>query len=284
MKRIFAKTIVTLLLITFFVSTVYAANVFTENFDGLTDGTDITTDNTNFDYVRIGSGGGTITAEQAASGEMHLRLGGSSSTSLNGVGVQDSLGGMTITTLNFRWKPEDTAGDLFIGMGSGSMFTGNGIFVTDQLMWGIQSNNGILQYRTTIWNDVGTTLTSGTNYEFHVVANRSGSTVTYGGNSVSNATMDLFIDGSLVGDDLPITNNQNADGFRIYQVNGSHYSAIDSITIDNTALDPFTPTAITLRSLTATSAQSPWPTPTLLASVGIVLGGTIILWRRRREH
>ena len=280
MKRVFAKTIVTLLLITFFVSIVYAANVFTENFDGLINGVDITTYNTNFDYVRIGSGGGTITAKQAASGEMHLRLGGSSSTSLNGVGVQDSLGGMTTTTLNFRWKPEDTNGDLFIGMGSGAMFTGNGIFITDQLMWGIQSDSGNLEYRTDVWNNVGTTLTSGTNYEFHIVANRSGSTVTYGSNSVSNAAMDLFIDGSLVGDDLPITNNQNADGFRIYQINGSHYSAIDSITIDDTALDPFTPTAITLTNFTADTPTQPL---IIFALALIPLSGALFLLRHRQS-
>jgi hypothetical protein len=254
---------------------VYAANIFTETFDTLTAGTAIATTNTAFDYVRIGSGGGSITAEEATSGELHMRLGGSSSTSLNGVGRQSDLGGATVTTLNFRVKLEDTLGDFFIGMGTGDMFTGNSTFATTQLMWGIQFNNGVVEYRTGSWNSTGQTLTADTNYEFHIVANRSGSTVTYGPNSVANGTMDLFIDGTLVGDDLAIANNQNAAGFRIYQINGSSYARFDSITIDNTALSPFTPTAVTFSGLNAAS-------PFAVLAVGLLAATGLVVLRKRK--
>ena len=277
MKRL----LITLLILSAIIWTpVYAANVFTETFDSISSGTDVTTSNTNFDYRRIGSGGGSITAETATSGEVHMRLGGSSSTSLNGVGIQDSLSDLTVTTVNFRVKLEDTLGDFFVGMGTGTTFTGNSIFSTDDLMWGIQFNNGAVEYRTGSgsgsWNSTGESLSTDTNYEFHIVANRSGSSINYGSYSVANGTMDLFIDGSLVGDDLVITNNQNATGFRIYQINGSSYGRFDSITIDDTALEPFTPTAITLSGLSARATS-----PALLVG-SVLLLGAVIVWRRKR--
>ena len=258
----------------------YAANVFSEDFNSLTPGSNITTSNTNFDYVRIGSGGGSITAEQATSGELHMRIGGSTSGSLDGVGIRSSLGDLNLLTMNFRLKLEDTNGDLFVGAGTGNTFTGNGTFATNDLMFGIQSNNGVLQYRTSSWNDVGVTLSPDVNYEFHIVANRSGSTVVYGSNSVADGTMDLFIDNTLVSDDIPITNNQNATGFRIYQINGGHYARIDSITLDDAALSPFSPTALTLNAF---QARGSTPAVNLLAALALfTLGGTALRLRRRK--
>lgn len=156
----------------------YAANIFTETFNGLLNNTNISTSNTNFDYVRIGNGGGSITA-QVVNNVTYMRLGGSESGSLNGVGVQSSLGEADVTTLNFRMMLEETNGDIFFGLGKGSTFTGNSIFNTNDLMWGMQSDNGNLRYRTTSWNNTGQTLIPLTNYEFHIVANRSGSTVNF---------------------------------------------------------------------------------------------------------
>jgi hypothetical protein len=108
--------------------------LFEEYFDTLTPGSAITTDNTAFDYVRIGTGGGSITAEEA-NGEVHMRLGGTSSGSLNGAGItggtdpgDESLGGAEVVTLNFRMRMENTDGTIFIGMGEGTMFTGNVTF------------------------------------------------------------------------------------------------------------------------------------------------------------
>ena len=209
-----------------------------------------------------------------------MRLGGTTSTSLNGVGIQNSLGGAAITTVNFRMNLEDTAGDIFIGVGSGTMFTGNGTFSTSNLMWAIQSDNGNLEYRTGSWNNSGQTLIAGTAYEFHIVANRSGGTVNYGIYSVANGTMDLFINGTLIGNDLAIANNQNADGFRIYQTSGGSYADIDSITIDNTAVAPFTPTAVSLQNTAATSSNS---TGLVVVLAVVTLLGTS-LWLRRRNN
>ena len=276
MKRL-SLILVTILALALIWMPVYAANIFTENFDVLNDDDSIETTNTAFDYVRIGDGGGSITAKQAVSGEMHMRLGGSSSTSLNGVGIKDSLGDGKITTLNFRVKLEDKNGTFFIGVGKGTRFTGDSTFATNQLMWGIQFKQGAVEYRTDTWESTGQSLSVNTNYEFHIVANRSGSTVNYGSNSVENGKMDLFIDGILVGDDLDIANNQDAAGFRIYQVAYSgetpSYARFDSITIDNTALAPFTPNAVTLASVNALS-------PFVALSTALLLAAGLVLLRR----
>lgn len=277
MKRVLPILVIVVMVSVLGWMPVYAANIFTETFDILAAGTAIATTNTAFDYVRIGTGGGSITAEEATSGEMHMRLGGtSSSASLNGVGRQSDLGGATVTTLNFRVKLEDTLGDFFIGMGTGTTFTGNMMFTGADLMWAVLLDNGAVKYRVgTVWNNSGQTLTANTNYDFHIVANRSGSTVTYGANSVADGTMDLFIAGTLVGDDLTIANNQNATGFRIYQINGSSYARFDSITIDNVALPPFTPTAVAFSGLSATS-------PLISLAMALLATTGLLVLRKRK--
>ncbi len=280
MKRKILSTIIVCLLGFGVFNVAYASVSFAEYFDTLSAGTSITTSNTNFTYVRIGTGAGSITAETAVSGEPYMRIGGSSSGSLNGVGIQSTLGNLSLLTMNFRINLDETNGDLFIGAGSGTMFTGNSAFNTSQLMFGLQSNNGNLEYRTIAWNSTGQTLVPGTNYDFHIVVNRSGSDVNYGGNSVANGTMDLFINGSLIGDNLTIANNQNATGFRIYQIDGSHYARIDSITIDNTALSPFSPTALTLTQFSAKDLTAYGIFPLL----GLLLVSTALLWARKRLH
>jgi hypothetical protein len=268
----------------FSASTVWAATVFEEYFTGLTPLANITTSNTNFDYVRIGAGGGTITSQRTASGEDYMRLGGSSSGSLNGVGIQNSLGNLDVVTMNFRMSLESTDGTIFFGMGNGTMFTGDGGFNTSQLMWGIQINSGILQYRTSGWNNFSpsVTLAAGENYEFHIIANRSGADVTYNGgsNTVQSGRMDVYLDGTLIGNNVAITNNQNATGFRIYQINNELYARFDSITIQDEAVDPFTPTAATLQSLTAVTAASPIFLIVALL-VGIAAAGTAVVVGRR---
>ncbi|MEA3396645.1 MAG: hypothetical protein U9R05_04200, partial [Chloroflexota bacterium] len=122
-------------------------------------------------------------------------------------------------------------------------------------------------------------LNDDTEYHFHIVANRSGSTINdYNGTEdIANGKMDLYIDDNLVANDIDITNNQNAAAFRIYQINDSTYAEIDNIYIDDTALAPFTPTAITLSSLTAHVA-APW---TGIALAGVLLGALVLVRRKR---
>jgi hypothetical protein len=245
-------------------SVAHAAILFQEYFTGLTPGAAITTGNTDFDYVRVGGGGGSITSERTVGGEDYLRLGGTATGALNGVGLRGdgatNLGGATVVTMNFRLNLESTAGTLLLGMGTGNMFTGNSTFTTADLMWAIQSTNGALQYRTGSWNAFApaVALVADQNYEFHIIANRSGANVTYdaGNQTITTGRMHVYLDGTLIGD-VPIANNQNANGFRFYQINNGLYANIDSITISDEALDPFTPTAVTLARTGANTAALP---------------------------
>jgi hypothetical protein len=266
--------------------------LFEENFDGLTPGTDVTVDNTGFDYRRIGTQGGSITAEET-NGEVHMRLGGASGGSLNGVGMTGgtdpgdaTLGGANVTTLNFRMRMESTDGTIFFGMGDGNMFTGNGTFATSQLMWAIQSNNGLLQHQigttTSNWQpfNPSITLVENQNYEFHIIANNSGSMVTYdaGNQTISSGRMHAYLNDDFIGD-VPIGGNVNAHGFRIYQVNNGLYARFDSITIYEGAVDPFTPTAVSLANIGVNTAVS---TGFLLILLLVVVGTAVGLLTMHR--
>ena len=73
--------------------------VFSENFGTLSNSTALTTSNTNFSYIRTGSGGGGITALNSSniSSGASMFLDGPSSGSLNGVG-NSSLTSSNVTT------------------------------------------------------------------------------------------------------------------------------------------------------------------------------------------
>ena len=212
------------------------AQVFSENFGTLTNGTNISTANTAFDYVRVGSGGGGITATDpnclgSGSGSA-MQLGGSSSSSLNGVGIQSSLGGSDFIGMNLTVQSADfSAGDLFIGAGTGSTFTGNGTFSTSTLLFGIQFDNGNLEYRTGSWNSVGFTAASNTDYFIQLAANSTGAVINYMGGTIADGTMDILINGVLVADDIAIADNALVAGFRIYQINGSMEVCIDDVKV-----------------------------------------------------
>ena len=239
-RRLLTQASVIAMVFAIAVVPVLAAQVFVEGFGDSaldTDGTAITTSNTSFTYVRTGSGGGSIESQNPSSlgggvnNSNSMRLGGSSSTSLNGVGVTDDTFSpvMDVTTMNLKMKIESnvaTNDAFYITMGDGSSFSSNTVFDTSHLMWGLRIHNGTVEYRTSggSWNDVSTpatTLSDGTEYHLHIVANRSGSTIeNYNvDEDIADGKMDLYIDDNLVANDIDITNNQNATAFRIYQIN-----------------------------------------------------------------
>lgn len=235
-------------LLVFFASACNAGIVFTEDFGTLANETAITTSNTNFDYVRIGSGGGAIAAVNPSNfTETALSLGGSASSSLNGVGLTSGLGNNSVLAFEIDLRSPDTSlGDLVITTGQGSSFTGNGGFSTAQLFFGLQIDAGNLEYRTTSWNDTGFTFANNTNYTLGVYANNSGAVINYASGSVADGTLDIVINGSVVADDVAFSNNVAADAFRIYQVNGGQTYQLDNISIGNSLSAVPEPSSLTL--------------------------------------
>lgn len=239
-----------------------AGVVFLEDFGTLANGTAITTTNTNFDYVRTGTGGGTIEAVSPSSFlDSAMNLGGSSSASLNGVGLTTGLGNHNVVAFEVDLRTTDsTLGDLVLTSGQGSSFAGNGGFNTSQLFFALQIDNGNLEFRTTGWNNAGFTLANNTNYALGVYANNSGGALSYASGSVADGRMDIVVNGTVVADDVAFSNNVTADAFRIYQVNGGQAYQLDNISIRD--------------SLSAV------PEPCSLALLGVA--GIFILSLRRR--
>ena len=207
---------------------------FSEDFGTIVSGTTITTSNTNLTYVRKGSGAPNITAINPSS----FGSGSSASIqatggSLTGIGATNTLTSSNVYTLSVDFLISDvSAGDIVFGVGSGSAFTTANTFSTSNGLFWLQSDSGNFERRRGSggWSSTGLTLQDSTSYSLHVVANGSTSDISYGGTSVAAGTMDIYVDDALLADDQTVTNSLQADGFRIYSVNGA-LAEIDNIAL-----------------------------------------------------
>lgn len=221
-----------------------AALVFSEDFEGLTNGEDLTTSNTALTYIRIGTGLGVIdalTPGNFGTGGSAIVTQNTSSSSLNGIGVASTLPASNLYELSMDLRLTDLTGDVVIGVGTGSAFTGNTTFTTAQGLFWLQSDSGNFERRTSsAWVDVGggTSFALNTNYTLRVLANGSSSAVAYSGGSLAANTMDIYLDGTLLDDDVPVTTpGLSANGFRIYQINLGNFE-VDNIQLYDTVAVP----------------------------------------------
>ena len=192
------------------------AQIFTEDFDTLSDGQALTTKNTNLTYIRAGVGAiAGINPSSFGSGSSASILGITSS--LTGIGVGDSLPSSNVYTLSVDFRINDvSAGDIVFGVGSGSRFTGNSTFSASQGLFWLRSDSGNFERRrSSSWSDTGLTLQDNTLYSLHVVANGSSSSITYGDSSVAAGKLDIYMNDELLISDRNVTNSLSADGFRI---------------------------------------------------------------------
>lgn len=238
--------IVVLALGAFGVQKIPAGEVFSENFGSLPAGTTITTDNTGLNYARVGSsstgsGPGNFlyaTNDQFSGTSAVLgALGGS----LTGIGVSNltSFAVGTLSASLYAPSASDLNG-LYITLGTGANFVNNSTFSTAQLTAGLSFFNGNIQTRTGSWVNIGTDIFSGnTAYDLSFVFNDSSSPVNYGtGYSLAPGTGDVWINGSLYGDDISIAGNQTVSAFRIYTVSSSSPFEIDNVLLSDSADAP----------------------------------------------
>ena len=235
MKRSISTALLSTFVLGIMVAGTSADTIFLEDFGNLADGTNITTSNTNFDYRRVGSGGGAIVAQNPSSfSGASMSLGGSNTGSLNGVGVASGLGNNNFLGFSFDFRTADASlGDLVITSGTGSTFGNNGGFSTSQLFFGVQFDAGNLEYRTSGWNNAGFTIADDTDYKIEIYGNNTGGDVDYGSGTVADGKLDILINGSAVVEEANFSNNVLADAFRIYQVNGGQEYEIDNIKLVN---------------------------------------------------
>jgi hypothetical protein len=200
-----------------------AVTVFTENFGTLANGTTISTSNTGLTYVRVGTQGGSITAlnpSTVGAGASAL-ISGPTGGSLNGIGVGSGLdfGENTTYTMSFDFKVTDTSGTIVWGLGSGSTFTTNNAFATNQgLAWFQIDGTSLARRTSSAWSSV-TSISINTAYTFFVEID------------VDNNVMDIFLNDTLVADGVAVTtSNLTPDAFRIYSINGSDVE-VDNIVI-----------------------------------------------------
>ena len=217
--------------------------VFQETFDDLSNGTTLSTANTDLTYARIGTNGSIKATSPGffGTGASASITQSVSSGSLSGIGVQSTLPSSNIYTMAFDFRPLDLTGDFVIGVGAGTAFTGNGTFQGAQGLFWLQSDNGNLERRTSSGlSNIGggTTLSLNSNYLLHIIANGSADSASYTGGSVGAGKMDIYLNGTLLDDDVAVTSNGlNATGFRMYNVNKGD-TAVDNIALWTGAVAP----------------------------------------------
>ena len=217
--------------------------VFQETFDDLSDGTTLSTANTDLTYLRIGTNGSIKATSPGffGTGASASITQSASSGSLSGIGVQSTLLPSSIYTMAFNFRPLDLTGDFVIGVGTGVSFTGNSTFSAANGLFWLQLDSGNLQRRAgSTWSNigVGTTLSLNSNNLLHIIANGSATSSSYTGGSVGAGKMDIYLNGTLLDDDVAVTTTGlNATGFRMYNVSKGD-TAVDNITLWAGAVAP----------------------------------------------
>lgn len=233
-------------------------------------GTAATTANTGFSGVRVGSGGGGFTIQnpgQSIGTAGELRGIAPTGGSVNSVGIASAQYGTAATTFTVSFEMHLSGGAsgiwyFFAGNGGSfaaaqtTGFTGADVFTG--LRWTFAASNAIVTNNRNggSWNATGLTGTpfaQNTAYYVTIIGNNSASTVNYGASSaysVASGTYDLWLNGTLVGDNLAngdISANTSINAFRFYGESSTANVAtlaLDNIRWYNTCVLP--PTHLTL--------------------------------------
>ena len=227
--------------------------VFSENFGTLTNAMALTTSNTAFSYVRVGTstGSNAIAAKNPSSftgsSALITAAGGSVST-VDKTGLTSFSRG----TFTFKFKtPSSLTGAAIVSaVGAGASFASNNGFTGAQLSAAFQVTGTNLQIRSGGNWLTATTVAVSTSYTVTVVFNNTGSTVTYGSSiPLPTNTVDLWVDGTKIGQYSSATNSLAATAFRIYTTTGSF--EVDDVAVYNTLPASTTPAPVISSSLSA---------------------------------
>ncbi len=205
--------------------------------------------------VRIGSAGGSFAMEDQAITfglSSYLRGVASTSTSYNKFSIYDYDAGSAFT-LRFRIRFGDSngaaavsSGAWYLFVGDGATFGDNNVFSGTQVFTGLQWTFGESGAIATTYRNSGSWSTSGlsgtpfeqgASYIVEIYGNNTTTALPYqygGAQSTGANTFDLWVNGSLVGDDLAkalLSNEANIDSWMFY--GGSSVSNAANVFIDD---------------------------------------------------
>lgn len=217
------------------------APIFSENFGSIADGTNLTTANTGFSYVRVSTstGSASINNEVVAknpssfSGSSALigAKGGSVST-IDRTGLTSFRSGAF--TFKFRTPSSFSSAVLVGAVGTGNSFASNSGFTGSHLAAAFQVTGSSLQIRSSGgWSPVQT-VTASTDYTVTIIFNNSTAALTYGdGNSLPVNRADIWVNGikSSTTPFVSATNNLGVAAFRIYTTTAEY--EVDDIMVYN---------------------------------------------------
>jgi hypothetical protein len=234
----------------------------TLDFGTVANGTTATTANTGFGGVRVGTGGGGFTLQnpgQSIGADAELKGIAPTGGSINSVGITSTEYGTATTTFTVSFELHLSGGSsgtwyFFAGNGATFAATQSATFTGAQIFTGIQwvfgASNAITANNRAAgaWAAMsGTPFAQNTSYFVTIVGNNSASTVNYGAaQSIAANTYDLWINGSLVGNDLAKAQLGAAtaiNAFRFYGENSTGNVAaiaLDNIRWYNSAVLPAT--------------------------------------------
>ncbi len=180
--------------------------------------------------VRVGTGGGSF--EMANPGDTlgtDTELVGTAPTSasVNKFSIYDIGNPSNVFSLSFKLKlTGGTSGTWSMFMGDGATYGDNAAFTGAQVMTGIRwvfgATGAITEnYRSGgSWSALSDSFSQDTEYLVEIFANNSLSAANYGNaQTVANGTWDLWVNNTLVGDDLAkgqLANGANIDSFMFY--------------------------------------------------------------------
>ncbi|MBC2596016.1 hypothetical protein H5P28_17250 [Ruficoccus amylovorans] len=246
------------------------SQVFGENFDGLTSGVTITTENTDFTYVRTAGAApynGTLTTQNSSFGSgTSLRLlssGYGSTPNFVGVGANDlaksSVYSLSVDLTTNLWQTGSSSyimmGDWTTGSANqvynpNTTITTNGVSHTTigqqslfalRIVGSTALSGGYLQ---TINQDGSTTnivdgnsnqivLSNTGKYSLHIVANGSSSAIELDGQTIGASTMGIYLNNVLLGFASIAEGVEEASAFRIFSSGNSSGNLQNIIELDN---------------------------------------------------
>lgn len=190
------------------------------------------------DRIRIGSGGGAFYLEnpgiEGLGDETELRIVAPTGASINKFSIYDYTPGKTFT-IRFEVRfGGGSSGTWYFFNGDGTTYSDNNAFSGTQVFTGLRWTLGASDAITTSYRSganwvtiTGTPFTQNVNYIVEIYGNNSTITETYnfnGTQSLSPNTFDLWVNGTLVGDDLAkalLSNDANIDSWMFYGENST---------------------------------------------------------------